>query len=378
MESRPRGGHASTPALDAVRSVRSCDLDDRATGLTVTAEQSKDVQQRLEQGDTTGWVTWAHDQVTKMTPSELSLLGAQLTPQAKVALLSGLDNTKLAAVAALLSQADREMFALPGPPTSQCNDAPTPRPVTLINLLDDAFIGPRAGSVDLGRELLEEVRRRIEQGEDVNQRSNDADAVTPLMISANRFESVVACLLAAGAHIDVQSNDGSTALMFAAKAGATECIDVLLAHEPKPNVNAQSKFGYTALQRASSYGHSWIVARLLAAGAQPDLTFENGETTIMFAALEGHVECVEALLAHEPMLNLDVQERRGRLTALMSASREGRSAIVARLLAAGARADLKDRDGDDALHHAINKGHAGCAKLIRQREPPSMGPSRHT
>lgn len=45
-------------------------------------------------------------------------------------------------------------------------------------------------------------------------------------------------------------------------------------------------------------GRAWVVGLLLERGAEPSLTWENGETTVDIAAQEGHDAIAERLRRH--------------------------------------------------------------------------------
>lgn len=72
---------------------------------------------------------------------------------------------------------------------------------------------------------IEVVKKFVEYGADVNERSN---GMTPLMIAA-RYNNVqiVEYLLSKGAKLDEKSENGFTALKWAEAAGATEAVAVL-------------------------------------------------------------------------------------------------------------------------------------------------------
>lgn len=77
------------------------------------------------------------------------------------------------------------------------------------------------------------------------------------------------------------------------------------------------------------------------------------------AVSEGREDDVAALLALRP--DVDVRDEEG-LTALGSAAREGEASIAERLIAAGARLDLRS-DGYPLLHHAAQ---GGLVRLTRR------------
>ena len=56
--------------------------------------------------------------------------------------------------------------------------------------------------------------------------------------------------------------------------------------------------GRTAIMIAARYGHLWVVAALIAAGANINIAVSNsGRTALMIAAKYGHLTIVAALIA---------------------------------------------------------------------------------
>jgi ankyrin repeat protein len=129
----------------------------------------------------------------------------------------------------------------------------------------------------------------------------------------------------------------------------------LLAHGA--NVDAKEKRGQTALMWAAAEGHVDVVELLLKAGADfrtplPD----SGFTAVFFAAREGHIEVLRALLKAGADVNEAMQPRRpgGKnpakgTSALILAIENGHYELALTLLDAGA--DPNDqRSGFTALH----------------------------
>jgi len=63
------------------------------------------------------------------------------------------------------------------------------------------------------------------------------------------------------------------------------------------DVNIQKEDGFTALMEASQKGHTEIVKMLIDTGAQVNIKNKYGTTPLMIASDKGHAEIVELLEA---------------------------------------------------------------------------------
>lgn len=83
-------------------------------------------------------------------------------------------------------------------------------------------------------------------------------------------------LLARGAEVDVQDDDGATALMFAAASGNTRSTEALIAAHA--NLNLRDEEGRTALILAVRSNEMDVVRQLVEEGAALDLRDRTGRT----------------------------------------------------------------------------------------------------
>ena len=109
-----------------------------------------------------------------------------------------------------------------------------------------------------------------------------------------------------GARVDLQDNDGDSALINASREGHTETVKELLNHGA--HVDLQNKHGKSALIKASSRGHTKTVKALLGKGAKVDLQNKYGESALIKASLKGHIETVKALLDHGAQVTLQYED----------------------------------------------------------------------
>ena len=79
----------------------------------------------------------------------------------------------------------------------------------------------------------------------------------------------------------MQSDDGATALIWAARKGHGEIVETLLAKGAA--MNLQTGAGATALMMAASKGNVDIVSALLTKGANTKLQVSDGRTALDFA-----------------------------------------------------------------------------------------------
>ena len=100
-------------------------------------------------------------------------------------------------------------------------------------------------------------------------------------------------LINAGAQLDLQTDEGCTALMDASCGGQTEIAVALI--NAGAQLDLQNYRGDTALMVASVEGCTEIAVALINAGAQLDLQNDEGCTASDLASAHGHPEIVQAL-----------------------------------------------------------------------------------
>ena len=133
--------------------------------------------------------------------------------------------------------------------------------------------------------------------------------------------------------MDYTDSQGATVLMLAAHYGHTALVAYLLALQPPPAVDAQDQYGWTALMHASRNGHLSCVRLVTAHSASVDMLNASRCTALMCAADNGHFAVVRHLLALQA--EVDAVSRSGD-TALLQAAKGGHLSIMKALVAAGA------------------------------------------
>ncbi len=201
------------------------------------------------------------------------------------------------------------------------------------------------------RGVLEDIRKVLDSGVDVNAR--DADGNTALMWAAGEDlpPEVTALLLSRGADIN-QVKEGFTALTFAARYGTRpETIRIL--GEAGSDPNFHNSKGWTPLHFAARNNpNPGMCAALLRAGADPDSVTSEGFFPLYLACVAGgNRNALSDLVG--AVEYVDVRKNPEGLTSLMAAAREtGNSEIFKLLVAAGADVNAATADNWKPLHFA--------------------------
>ena len=177
-------------------------------------------------------------------------------------------------------------------------------------------------------------------GIDVNVKQPDTNA-TVLMVASSYdgYSDMIELLIKRGADVNAQSNDGKTALMWAA-GNAPDAVETLLNH--RANVKLKMNDGMTAFLQAvfgvlSGKVTTTVCDLLLKKGANvnDELTSisANGWTALHYAAVNGDVELVKYLIRKGANVNHKSAEGS---SALYLAKQNGYKEVVNILKKAGA------------------------------------------
>jgi len=173
-------------------------------------------------------------------------------------------------------------------------------------------------------------------------------------------QKMVQALLSQHADVDARSDDGSTALLWAAHWNDLDTATRLL--HAGADANAANDFQMTPLSQACLNGSAALVDLLLKSGAKPNLVIATGETPLMTCAKTGNVEAVRALIAHDAAINAKEPEQNQ--TALMWAAAERHPAVVKALIDANADLQAHSKKGYTALHFAAREGDQESVRLL--------------
>lgn len=181
--------------------------------------------------------------------------------------------------------------------------------------------------------------------------------------SKRGHDEVVKLLLDYGAQVDLQDQNGNTALHITCVPwrNTGEIPKILLQHDAMANI--QNEHGHTALHYAAMKGDSNLVQLLLKKNASVNIQNSEGETALHFAVEKGDPKLVQLFLEKKARVN--IQNNKGE-TALHSAARLGDSNLVQLLLkgSASVARDITNRKGQTALHLASKTGREEVVKSL--------------
>ena len=129
-------------------------------------------------------------------------------------------------------------------------------------------------------------------------------------------------------------------------AGIASCSSQQLTEVLRPTVAQELLLGVKR-------GDAVAVWAALAAGTDPDSSDEQGNTALIFAARDGHLDIAEILIDYGASVDWQDDEK---VTPLILASFRNHPDIVALLLKSGAAATIRDRWGRTALDYAERRG----------------------
>ncbi|TYZ67121.1 hypothetical protein PybrP1_005378 [[Pythium] brassicae (nom. inval.)] len=217
-------------------------------------------------------------------------------------------------------------------------------------------------------------------------RADSAGRSALFAAAENGHLNIVEALLDAGAENDIADDLGVTLLHVASSSGSAEIVTALI--DRGARVDAVGISGKTALMAAagrrpgcqlgdrkcndgesatsiaSRGGHIGATLALLESGAHADL-ISASRAALFAAAQEGHLDVVEALVAHQEAA-MDIPEESGD-TALSVAALHGHAAIVALLLDAGVSVESMNTAGRTPLHQAAASDSADVVQALLER-----------
>ena len=179
------------------------------------------------------------------------------------------------------------------------------------------------------------------------------------MISTSLEQKIQASI----SDIDSTDSDGWTALIWAARRGDVNAVDLLI--KAGADVNKSNNFGASALLATMRSEDLKCARVLLRAGANSDATDNQGFNALHFAAQYQNSRDIVKLLV-EAGTNVNGRTVWGS-TPLSLATFQNYAALAEALLDYGADINALDNDGDSALHKAIHYNSHILVQLLLRR-----------
>ncbi|XP_042856930.1 transient receptor potential cation channel subfamily A member 1-like, partial [Penaeus japonicus] len=189
---------------------------------------------------------------------------------------------------------------------------------------------------------------------------------TPLMEAVTKGRaSCLLLLLSKGAKADEINKAKRSALHISADKRAGECMEYLLQQDMKRVIDLQDNDGCTALHIAIKRDHEKCALLLLNAGALPEVACKQKITPLHLATQNTKTNVLEGLLRVKG-LDLD-PENINKETPFHLAAKCGLRDTCLLLLRKGARLNASNKSGQTALHLSAYHGHPSVVKLLIKR-----------
>ena len=232
-----------------------------------------------------------------------------------------------------------------------------------VNAKNDYEVTPLALAVENGS--LPMVQRLLRSGANASLAS--ATGESPLMTAVRVGNvPVVSALLSAGANVNAQGGGRQqTALMWAVEQHAHELVGTLIAHKADVNLRSEMRPEYVTFSRGNPQGGSLLGLADQTAdsdGTRPGLRWikKGGMTALMFASRDGDLESAKMLATAGARIN-DANPIGS--TSLMMAIRNDRTPVALYLLEKGADPNI-DQAGHTALHLAVARKNPDVVKAL--------------
>ena len=185
------------------------------------------------------------------------------------------------------------------------------------------------------------VRYLVEYGANVNNKGYLGRSVISMGLTGFFNPDLLSFLIENGADCSVGDDNGDLPVHFAAETDQIRSIEILLQHCGE-SLDVANNNGETPLIKAAMKGKENIVKHLMANGAESSKATSNGETALHYAARNGHLKALKALLDNA---DPEMTDKDGN-TILHVASKDNKAEIVRHLLEAyPTLASVANKDG---------------------------------
>ncbi|XP_067668045.1 ankyrin repeat domain-containing protein 50-like [Haliotis asinina] len=186
--------------------------------------------------------------------------------------------------------------------------------------------------------------------------------MTPVMWAARRgHREMVDLLVKKGADAKRVDDVGNNILHWACYGGHVAMVKHVVSKN-MVNTNIKGRDDRTPLMCAARQGIKDMFQLLVSKGGLPSHVDRDGNNILLLACWGGNVKIVDYILSHD---NVDINGKgqSGR-TPLMGAAYKGHDKIFDLLVTKGADVNVVDDDGDNVLHSACLSGHVDIVSRI--------------
>lgn len=210
--------------------------------------------------------------------------------------------------------------------------------------------------------FLSLVKRCIDIGTDLNAVDDQGKTLLHYLAEANRWEEAFD-VIARGANVNSADNQGNTALSIAVKQGSQDIMQRLIAvGAAKTYVSQQGK---TLLHHAHALGNLDEVENALASGVEINAKDDQGQTALFSAVKKKDFALAKLLIAKGADLSV-VSKNGSTLLHLIAGSDPKFVELIPQIISKGVAVDLKNEDGNGALHLAAYSGNEAALKALLQ------------
>jgi len=260
---------------------------------------------------------------------------------------------------------------------------------------------PGMANLELARSaekgLVDNLHAMLKDGIDVDSRLNDGSTALHWAVLRDQ-EGAVAALLEAGADPVALNRNGISPLFLAAQNGNASIVKKLLQAGADPNTLSEN--GETILMTAAHTGRPEVVELLLSSGALVDARDPDfQQTALMIAVREGHAPVVDMLIRHGAAIDAQTRigqeppylppckgtgcgsegvginrsgvphrgeryDKKGGMTPLLYAARDGQFEAAQLLVANGADLELREANKIPPLLMALLNNQLDVAYLL--------------
>ncbi|MGV2432490.1 MAG UNVERIFIED_CONTAM: ankyrin repeat domain-containing protein [Rickettsiaceae bacterium] len=226
-----------------------------------------------------------------------------------------------------------------------------------VNMADNDGTTPLCLAVNNGDNAL--VRKLLQNG--ANPNIGPKSAIPLIQACIKGYTEIVSALLAFDAALNLTNKVGQTAFYVACQKGNWDILELLFINVTEETANYPDTNGTSPLHLACTASNQKLVARLLAAGANPNQLDKRGLTPLLTASYNGDAAVVDRLLKAGAEIN---NPNNGGVTPLCIASYNSHVKVVELLLNAGAEINKPNNDGQTPLYVACQKGNWDILELL--------------